>query len=69
MCYLTENKFLMGKEYIAFFGYQGSLTDNTSFFQRIRMKNTLLHRDALHLKMACFFDIGTCIENIPINKK
>lgn len=33
------------------------------------MKNTLLHRDALHLKMVCFFDIGTCIQNIPINNK
>ena len=59
----------MGKEYIAFAGYQGTFTDNTSYFQRIRMKNTLLHRDALHLKMICYFDIGTCIENIPINNK
>lgn len=31
------------------------------------MKNTLLHRDALHLKMVCWFDIGTNITNVPFN--
>jgi hypothetical protein len=31
------------------------------------MKNTLLHRDALHLKMVCWFGIGTNITNVPFN--
>jgi len=33
------------------------------------MKNTLLHRDALHLKSVCWFGIGSCIENVPFNIK
>lgn len=68
-CYRRWNKDLKATEYLAYTGYFGAWTDNTSYYERVMMPNTQVHRNALMLKSVSWFTIYTIVDQIKVNKK
>ena len=66
-CYRRVNKELGGIEQLAYTGYSGAWTDNSSYYERRMCRNTQLHRAAIYLKWVCWFHIRTTLDKVVLD--
>ena len=59
----------VGQHLIAFAGYNAVWSDNSNYFGRILMDNTLTHREAMHMRTVCWMDYGTTLKGVKINRE
>ena len=67
-CYRRWSMDLKAIEYLAYTGYFGAWTDDTRYFERRMIDNTVFHRQAQVLKSVSWFHIHTKIDRVKINR-